>query len=116
MGDKINSITIGELFAIIAGVMALFYFGKLIIAPLIGKWLKIDKNTTDVEQLKKLPERVTLLENYKENDYKAIKSIQEVNVLLIEAMLALLDAQGNNAEVDGVKKKLQGFLIGKVGG
>ena len=118
MGDKLNSMTIGELVAILAGGMILFSFIQKIISPLIQKWLKIEKNEHDLEVLQALPHRVTKLEEYNNRNFKAIQSTNEINVLMMEALLALIKNKtqdGDLKDLEKIENKLTGFLVGKVG-
>lgn len=124
MSDKVNSITVGELLAVISGVMALFYFFKMIIVPLFKKWLKIDSNEHSIENLKALPTRVEKLETdmatmkiNSTKDLKEIQAIKQQNGLIMEALQALIRnaKTGNNKDkLEMIDNKIDGWFADKI--
>lgn len=105
MGETINSITVGELFAIMSGCVAIFLFLKYLIVPLVGKWLKVENNS---KKLKELPEIIATQQrqiddmnsrlergNLKfetlERDVLEIKTELASNNILLETMNTKLD-------------------------
>ena len=117
MGEMVNRLTIGELLAIISGVAILYTFFQSIVFPIVKKWLKIDKNANDLAALKGLPERVDSLERRSKKDYERMEAIDEVNVIMMEALRALIRNRRTGNDVDKLKTvedKIDEFLVGKV--
>lgn len=117
MGEMVNRLTIGELLAIISGVAILYTFFQSIIFPIVKKWLKIDKNANDLASLKGLPQRVDSLERRSKKDYERMEAIDEVNVIMMEALRALIRNRRTGNDVDKLKTvedKIDEFLVGKV--
>jgi len=117
VGEMVNRLTIGELLAIISGVAILYTFFQSIIFPIVKKWLKIDKNANDLASLKGLPQRVDSLERRSKKDYERMEAIDEVNVIMMEALRALIRNRRTGNDVDKLKTvedKIDEFLVGKV--
>lgn len=51
MGDKINATTVGELFLVMGGCVAVYMFVKSLVAPLVRKWFKIEDDSNRIKGL-----------------------------------------------------------------
>lgn len=117
MSSSLNDITVGQLMLFFGGMVSFYFFIKYLIAPIVNKWLKIDKSAIELSALKTLPDRVEKLETRSERDFHRLNSIDDVNVLMIEALQALIRNRRTNNDVANLKvieDKIDGFLVGKV--
>lgn len=117
MGSALSDLTVGELLVGMAGLLAVYKFAETIISPIVKKWLKIDKTAIDLTALQALEPRVEALEVKADKDFARLNTHDEVNVLLMKAMRALLTnlRTGNNvANLKSVEDEINGYLLGRV--
>lgn len=117
MRELINNMTATDLCWLFGGLLVLQKFGESLIMPVVRKWLKIEKQENDLTTLRGLPDRVEILEAKANNDFKRLNSIDDVNVLMMEALRALIVSRrtGNNVEnLKVIEDKIDGFLVGRI--
>lgn len=116
MGNALDNITVGQLMGVMGGLVAIYAFCKNLIVPLVVKWMKIDKAENDIATMKSWPMRIEALEEKAERDYKRLNAMDNVNVLMMEALRALIRNRRTNNDVSNlasVEGKIDDFLTSK---
>ena len=122
MSDKLSNITVGDIYGLLFSIGLLIGSFKLVVAPLVKKWLKIEDNSNKITQLPliiakqqtqidKIDVRLEKgnikfddLEKFQEISLKKIEQIDENVNIIGRGVLALINNRLTGNSIAGLEQ------------